>query len=107
MTRLTAHCLLFFTILIPLTAFSQTDPVAEARSAIAAADYARAINLLSNAIAQQPSADGYLYLGIAYGHTREWKRAEEILTEGSQKFPKDPRFHNELAGVYLAANDLD
>ena len=107
MTRLKACLLLILVTTLPLMARAQTDAVTAARAAIASEDYARAISLLSNDIVQQPSAEGYLYLGIAYGHTREWKRAEDTLREGSAKFPQDPRFHNELAGVYLAANDLD
>ena len=62
----------------------------------------RRSNLLTAAIKTQPSADAYLYLGISYGHTREWMRAEDTLKEGSSRYPQDPRFHNELAGVYLA-----
>jgi hypothetical protein len=107
MTRL-KRCLLLLVILsLPPALWSQTDPVSAARSAISGGEYVRAINLLTNAIAQQPTADGYLYLGIAYAHTREWQRAEDTFKEGISKFPKDPRFHNELAGVYFAANDLD
>ena len=104
MTRLKLCLLLILIAAFPLMAAAQTDAVTAARAAISGGDYARAINLLSTAIVQQPSADGYLYLGIAYGHTREWKRAEDTLREGSRRFPQDPRFHNELAGVYLAAN---
>jgi hypothetical protein len=107
MTRFRRCLLLIVIAAFPLTGRAQTDAVTAARAAISAGEYPRAINLLTNAIAQQPSADGYLYLGIAYGHTRERKRAEDTLKEGSGKFPQDPRFHNELAGVYLAANDLD
>ena len=62
--------------------------------------------LLSASIRTQPSADAYVYLGISYAHTREWMRAEDTLKEGASRYPQDPRFHNELAGVYLAANDL-
>lgn len=107
MTRLKTCLLLIVVLASPLMASAQSNAVADARSAIAVGEYARAINLLTQANAQQASADGYLYLGIAYGHTREWKRAEDTLKEGSSRYPQDPRFHNELAGVYLAANDLD
>src|SRR5262249_27635015 len=55
------------------TAFAQVD---EAKAAIDRGEYVRAVNLLSAAIAEQPSADAYLYLGIAYSHQREWDRAE-------------------------------
>ena len=88
-------------------AAAQTDPVAEARGAIAAGDYARAASLLSATIGRQPSADAYMYLGIALAHTREWKRAEDTFLEGAGRYPQDPRFHNELAGVYIQANDLE
>jgi len=88
-------------------AAAQTDPVAEARSAIAAGDYARAASMLSTTITTQPSADAYMYLGIALAHTREWERAEDTFLEGASRYPQDPRFHNELAGVYIEANDLD
>src|SRR5436190_6390626 len=107
MTRLKPLLLLILFVAFPLMARAQTDAVTAARAAISTGEYTRAINLLTNANAQQPSADGYVYLGIAYGHTREWKKAEDTLREGSAKYPRDPRFHNELAGVYLAANDLD
>jgi len=107
MTRIRLSLFLILIAAFPRITLAQTDAVTVARAAISTGDYARAINLLSTAITQQPTADAYLYLGIAYGHTREWKRAEDTLREGSGKFPQDPRFHNELAGVYLAANDLE
>jgi tetratricopeptide repeat protein len=94
-------------ILFVRSASAQTDALTEARSAMAGGDYARAAALLSESIKTQPSADAYVYLGISYAHTREWMRAEEVLKEGSVRYSQDPRFHNELAGVYLAANDLD
>jgi hypothetical protein len=90
-----------------LPAWSQNDAVTEARAAMTRGEYARAVNILSAAISGNPSADAYVYLGISYAHTREWVRAEETLKEGASRYPEDPRFHNELAGVYLAANDLD
>jgi tetratricopeptide (TPR) repeat protein len=105
--RLNAVLLLILVLFLPTLAAAQSDAVTDARSAIASAEYPRAINLLTQAIAQQPSADAYLYLGIAYGHTRDWSKAEETLKQGSNRYPQDPRFHNELAGVYLAGNDLD
>ena len=98
------------TLLLTLTtrnAWPQGDALSEARSAMSRGDYAEAASLLSSFIRTQPSADAYVYLGISYAHTREWMRAEETLKEGANRYPQDPRFHNELAGVYLAANDLD
>ena len=68
-------------------------------------DYAGAARILSATITSQPSADAYVYLGISYANIRDWTRAEETLKQGADRYPRDPRFHNELAGVYLAAND--
>lgn len=94
-------------LLFPRFAGSQGDALSDARAAMARGDYARAANLLSASIRTQPSADAYVYLGISYAQTREWMRAEATLQEGAERYPQDPRFHNELAGVYLAANDLE
>src|SRR5688572_28402780 len=108
MHQLNRIALLLTFALTSIAAPAQTDPVADAKAAISRAEYVRAVNLLSAAIQQSSaSADAFLYLGIAFAHTREWKRAEDTLRLGAEKFPLDPRFHNELAGVYLAANDLD
>jgi hypothetical protein len=99
--------LVAFVFLIALPAWPQTDVLSQARAAMAAGDYARAANLLSGLIASQPSADAYVYLGISYANIREWQRAEDTLRAGALRYPQDPRFPNELAGVYLAANDID
>ena len=87
-------------------AWAQNDAVTDARTAMASGDYVRAIAILSASIRTQPTADAYIYLGISYAHTREWMTAENTLKEGASRYPQDPRFHNELAGVYLATNDL-
>ena len=42
--------------------------VEEARQAIDRGEYVRAVNILSDALANRPTPDTYLYLGIAYGH---------------------------------------
>ena len=94
-------------LLFPGFLGSQTDPLSDARAAMARGDYARAANLLAASIKTQPSADAYVYLGISYAQTREWMRAEDTLKEGAGRYPQDARFHNELAGVYLAASDLE
>ena len=96
-------CLLTL-LLIATLAFGQVD---EAREAIERGEYARAVEILSAALATQPTADTYLYLGIAYGHMKEYPKAEDTLNEGSTRYSQDPRFHNELAGVYLANNNVD
>ena len=105
LSRLTAVLLLFLIFSRPL--FAQNDTVSQARELMGREDYAGAARLLSSSIASQPSADAYLYLGISYAHIREWMRSELTLQEGATRYPDDPRFHNELAGVYLAANDID
>ena len=99
--------ILLVLLLFPRFAASQSDALSDARAAMARGEYARAANLLSASIKTQPSADAYVYLGISYAQTREWMRAEDTLKEGAERYPQDPRFHNELAGVYLAASDLD
>jgi outer membrane protein assembly factor BamA len=93
----------FFLLLLgshPL--FAQVE---EAKSAIEQKEYVRAVNILSAELAQNPSADVYLYLGIAYTRMREWEKAENTFKEGAKRFPADPRFYNELADVYLTNND--
>jgi len=107
MSRFSRVLVTLLLALITRDGWSQVDPLSEAKAAMARGEYAQASNLLSATIRTDPSADAYVYLGISYAHTREWMRAEETLKEGSNRYPKDPRFHNELAGVYLAANDLD
>jgi tetratricopeptide (TPR) repeat protein len=85
-------------------AFAQIE---EARQAIENKEFVRAVNILSEALANQPSADAYLYLGIAYGNMKDYSKAEDTLQEGARRYPGDARFHNELAGVYMATRDLD
>jgi Tetratricopeptide repeat len=106
MSRFSRVVQLALLLVITGSAWAQTDALSEAKAAMASGEYPRAANLLSAAIATQPSADAYVYLGISYAHMREWMKAEDTLKEGSTQYPQDPRFHNELAGVYLAANDL-
>src|SRR5712691_3234248 len=86
------------------SAFAQVD---EARDAIDKGEYVRAVNILSDALASRPTADTYLYLGIAYGRMKEYQKAEGTLKGGSQRYPRDSRFHNELADLYLTNNDRD
>src|SRR5262245_29310119 len=104
MSRFSRLLWLGLVLVLTRNAWAQTDALSDAKAAMANGEYARAANLLSTVVRTQPSADAYVYLGISYAHTREWMRAEEILKEGASRYPQDPRFHNELAGVYLAAN---
>ena len=85
-------------------AFGQAD---EARQAIERGEYVRAVNILSEALGNNPSPDVYLNLGSAYGHMKEYQKAEDILREGSQRYPNDVRFHNELANLFIENNDVD
>src|SRR5262245_16374592 len=93
---------MFFSV--PVSCFAQVD---DAKAAIDRGDYVIAVEILTRVLAQQPSADAYLYLGTAYRHMREWDKAENILKDGGKQFPRDPRFTNELAEVYLGSNDVE
>src|SRR3954452_1781345 len=103
--RLTVTTFLFtFLAAFSSNAFCQVD---EAKDAINNGEFIRAVSILSEALANQPTADVYLYLGIAYGNMKEYQKAEDTLKEGARRFTDDARFHNELAGVYLARREYD
>jgi tetratricopeptide (TPR) repeat protein len=96
---------LVLTLLIgTIVAFAQID---EARQAIERREYVRAVSILSAALADRPSPDVYVYLGIAYRHMREYQKAQDTFNEGSNRYPDDPRFHIELANLFLENNDID
>src|SRR5262245_22413494 len=97
------HAILLFFAFSNL-ALAQVD---EARAAIDKGEYVRAVNILSDALASRPSADVYLYLGVAYKGMKEYQKAEDIFKQGSQRYAQDFRFHNELADLYLINNDRD
>ena len=97
-------CIACALLLSSAFAFAQVD---EARQAIDRGEYVRAVNILSQALADRPSPDAYLYLGIAYGHIKEYQKAEDVLQEGSKRYPQDSRFHAELANLALDNNDVD
>ena len=86
------------------SAFAQVD---EAKQAIDRGEYVRAVDILSTALGDRPTADTYLYLGIAYRHMKEYKKAEDIFKEGSQRYSDDARFHNELANLFIENNDIE
>jgi len=81
--------------------------VDEAREAIDRGEYVRAVNILSETLANRPDADAYLYLGIAYRHMKEYQKAEDVFNEGSKRYPDDSRFHNELANLFLENNNIE
>lgn len=94
--------LLVFTI--STAAIAQIE---EARQAMDRGENVRAINILSDALASNPTPDIYLELANAYGKVKEYQRAEDTLREGSRRYPQDPRFHNQLADVFLENNDTE
>jgi len=100
--KATALILIFF--FYASVAIAQVD---EAREAIDRGEYVRAVNILAALVAERPTPDAYLYLGIAYRRTKENEKAAEVLKEGSERYPQDPRFHNELAGLNLENNDIE
>jgi tetratricopeptide (TPR) repeat protein len=79
--------------------------VEDAKQAIDNGEFVRAVQILSDALATNPTADTYFYLGIAYGNMKEYQKAEDVLNEGSRRFPEEARFHDELAGVFLATRE--
>jgi tetratricopeptide (TPR) repeat protein len=99
-----AILLILLLLITPIALQAQVD---DAKAAIDRGEYARAINILNDEIARRPSADAYVYLGIAYTRIREFEQAENVLNAGAGRFPDDARFHNELAGAYLATNDVE
>src|SRR5215510_13050276 len=96
---------LVLTLLISTTlALAQVD---EAQQAIERGEYVRAVNILSAELGERPTPDTYLYLGIAYRRIKEYQKAEDVLHEGSRRFPNDSRFHTELANLFLENKDID
>ena len=98
---------IFAVLIILLSAPFVFSQIEEARDAIDKGDYVRAINILSDELANRPTADTYLYLGSAYSGTRDYQKAEDVLKEGSRRYPQDSRFYNQLADFYLTNNDRD
>src|SRR5262245_11413944 len=95
---------LVLTLLIGTTlALAQVD---EARQAIERGEYVRAVNILSAELGEKPTPETYIYLGIAYRRMKEYQKAEDVLHEGSSRFPDDTRFHIELANLFLENNDI-
>src|SRR5262249_3739636 len=98
-----AACVAFL-LVFPALMFAQVD---EAREAIERREYVRAANILSEAVANRPTPDAYLYLGLAYRQMKEYQKAEDTFDEASKRYPEDARFHNELANLYLENNRID
>jgi tetratricopeptide (TPR) repeat protein len=108
-TALQRRTLCGILVLLVLLLFSRPAlaQVDEARQAIDQGEYVRAVNILSDALADRPTPDTYLYLGIAYRHMKEYQKAEDIFNEGSRRYETDSRFLNELANLFLENNDIE
>src|SRR2546426_803894 len=76
--------------------FAQVD---EARDAIEKGEYVRAVDILSEVLRTAPTADAYLFLGIAYGHMKEFQKSEDSLKEGARRYPQASRLHMQPAGI--------
>ena len=96
-----AVLLFLITVLLPFTLQAQVD---DGKAAFDRGEFVRAVNILSEEVAERPSAEAYLYLGMSYGRMREFVRAEEVLRQGAERYPGDPRFFNEIANNHLASN---
>jgi tetratricopeptide (TPR) repeat protein len=102
--KLKAISLAFILLITANGAGAQVD---EARTAIERGEYVRAVNILSAALADRPTAETYLYLGIAYRNMKEYRKAGDVLNEGAGRYPDDSRFPYELAQMSLENNDID
>ncbi|PYS52777.1 MAG: hypothetical protein DMG13_15120 [Acidobacteria bacterium] len=94
-------------LILLLAANSGLAQVEEARQAMERGEYVRAVNILSAELAERPTADTYLYLGMTYRHMKEYQKAQDVFVEGSRRYPDNPRLHFELAGLFLENNDLE
>src|SRR5688572_14722432 len=83
-----AGLLFLITVLLPFSVHAQVD---DGKAAIDRGELVRAVNILSEEVVERPSADAFLYLGMAYGRMREFVRAEEVLRQGAERYPGDPR----------------
>ena len=103
-TRCGSPGLLLIFMLIAHPALSQVD---EARQAIAAEEHLEAVEILTPVIAENPTPDAYLYLGLAHANLSQNDRALELFGEAARLYPNDTRFHSEAAGVHLANGDIE
>jgi tetratricopeptide (TPR) repeat protein len=95
-------------VLLVLTiATTATAQIGEALQAMDRSDNVAAVKILSDALATNPSPEVYLILGTVYDRMKDFRREEDILKEGSLRYPQDPRFHNQLADLALENNDRE
>src|SRR5262249_8935884 len=94
-------------LLILTVATTAPAQIEEAHQAMERSDNVGAVRILSDALANNPTAEVYLTLGTVYDRMKDFRREEDILKEGAQRYPQDPRFHNQLADLALENNDRE
>src|SRR5262245_3826022 len=94
-------------LLVLTVATTAPAQIEEARQAMERSDNVGAVRILSDALANNPTAEVYLTLGTVYDRMKDFRREEDILKEGAQRYPQDPRFHNQLADLALENNDRE
>jgi tetratricopeptide (TPR) repeat protein len=59
----------------------------------------------SPALADSPTADGYLSLALLLTVAKDYPGAEKVLRDGMTRFPEEQGFHLALGDVFLARQD--
>ena len=98
---------ILFMLTILLAARPGSAQVGEARQAMAEGDSLRAVEILTTALEDTPTPDAYLYLGLAHANLKQYDRALAVFSEASRRYPDDPRFHSETAGIHLANREVE
>src|SRR5579883_172623 len=98
---------IYAALLVFIISTASAAQLDEARQAMDRGDNVQAVKLLSDALASNPTPDVYLNLATAYFRMKEYRRSEDVLKEGGRRYPQDPRFHNQLADLFLENNDTE
>jgi tetratricopeptide (TPR) repeat protein len=91
---------------MPLRA-QDRNPIQLAQEAVTVTEQLEAIEALTAEIESNPSADAYLYLGLAHSGLEQYERALELFEEADARYPNDTRFLAETAGIHVAERDFD
>ena len=102
-----SHCFPLLLLILLIGAAPLAAQVEEARLALAEEDFLRVVELLSETTETDPSADAFLYLGLAYKNLTQDDRALELFAAAARMYPNDVRFLNETAEVHLRSLDID